>query len=393
MQIVLKLNEVKIQSYSYILFILYSVFSFSCKTDHSNTEFSENVLITDSLDYARGFSIQKKNDYTLVTIKNPWQGAENIEYKFVLVKDGEKVPSLNDNIKVIRTPVKKVICLSTTHIAFIDVLEETSSIVAVSGKNYVNNPKIEERIKKNDIYDVGYDNSLNYELITSLEPDLVITYGVGGHVAGYNQKLNDLGINTLIIAEYLENDPLGKLEWIKLMGELYNKREDANEYFDRVKAAYNKLRGLTEDVKKKPKVLFGLPWKDTWHVPGGNSYLAKMVEDAGGDYIWKNNPSRESLPFDIESIFAKASDATVWLNTGTANSKNDIVKVDERFKQFRPFQQSAIYNNNLRMNKFGGIDYWETGLVEPNIILKDMIKIFHPDLLPEHKLVYYKIIE
>lgn len=377
----------------YICFILSVVIFFSCNTDNSKSTLTENEFIADSLDYAKGFSIKEKENCKLVTIKNPWQGAENIEYGFALVNAKDDLPLLDKHIKIIRTPVKKVICLSTTHIAFIDVLKETSRIVAVSGKNYVNNPKIEERIKQNDMHDVGYDNSLNYELIASLEPDLVITYGVGGHVAGYNQKLNDLGINTLIIAEYLENDPLGKLEWIKLMGELYNKRQVADDYFDSVKTAYNKLKGLTANVKDKPTVLFGLPWKDTWHVPGGDSYLAKMVKDAGGEYIWKYNSSRESLPFDIESIFAKASEVMVWLNTGTANNKNDIIKVDERFKQFKPFYQSAIYNNNLRVNQFGGIDYWETGLVEPHIILKDMIKIFHPDLLPEHKLVYYKVIQ
>lgn len=375
------------------MFVLFIVGFYACKTEKTESGTSKNEFITDSLDYAKGFLIQKNDNYTIVTIKNPWQGAENIEYRFALVKEDDEVPALNDHIKIIRTPVKKVICLSTTHIAFIDVLNETNSIVAVSGKNYVNNPEIVGRIERNDMYDVGYDNSLNYELIASLEPDLVITYGVGGHVAGYNQKLNDLGINTLIIAEYLENDPLGKLEWIKLMGELYNKREDANDYFDTVTTAYNKLKGLTKNVKWKPKVLFGLPWKDTWHVPGGNSYLAKMVEDAGGEYIWKNNPSRESLPFDIESIFAKASEADVWLNTGTAHNKNDIVKVDERFKQFKPLHQSVIFNNNRRVNQFGGNDYWETGLIEPHVILKDMIKIFHPDLMPEHKLVYYKIIQ
>lgn len=375
------------------MFILFTAGVYSCKTENSEAGISKNEFITDSLDYAKGFLIQKKDDYTLVTIKNPWQGAENIEYAFALVKKGDKIPALNNHIKVIRTPVKKVICLSTTHIAFIDVLKETNSIVAVSGKNYVNNSKIVNRIEQNDMCDVGYDNSLNYELIASLKPDLVITYGVGGHVAGYNQKLNDLGINTLIIAEYLENDPLGKLEWIKLMGELYNKRQVADDYFDRVKRAYNKLKSLTADVKEKPKVLFGLPWKDTWHVPGGNSYLAKMVEDAGGEYIWKNNLSRESLPFDIESIFAKASEATVWLNIGTAQNKKDIVKVDERFKLFKPLHQSAIFNNNRRVNQFGGNDYWETGLTEPHIILKDMIKIFHPDIIPEHTLVYYKVIE
>ena len=376
------------------LFIIFSLLGiFSCKYDNNVRNEKTNTIISDSLDYAKGFSITEKDHYKLVTIKNPWQKAENIEYKYALVGQEDKLPQLDENIDIIRTPIEKVVCLSTTHIAFLDVLGETESIVAVSGKNYVNNLKVRDRIEKNEVYDVGYDNSLNYELIVSLEPDLVITYGVGGTIAGINQKLNDLGIKTIIVAEYLENDPLGKLEWIKLMGEFYGKREQADQYFNNVKKEYNELTDLTDSMVYKPKVLFGLPWKDVWHVPGGNSYLAKMVKDAGGEYIWKENESRESLPFGIESIFAQASDANIWLNTGTVNSKEDILKVDERFKDFKPFTQSKIYNNNLRVNQYGGNDYWETGLVEPHVILKDMIKIFHPEVMPQYDLVYYKNIQ
>lgn len=378
--------------YSFLV-VLFFIYSCSNKSEPRLNN-DENVSFDKiNLRYAKGFTIEKKDNCKFVTIKNPWQGAENVEYKYALINKNEKNPKLPENYKIIRTPINKIICLSTTHIAFIDILEETESIVAVSGTDYVNNSKIRKRIDNNKVLDIGYDNNLNYELIISLEPDLVITYGVGGHVAGYNQKLNDLGIQTMIIAEYLEDDPLGKLEWIKLIGLFYDKEEQANKYFNRAMREYNKLLGLTEQIDNKPKVLFGLPWKDVWYVPGGKSFMAKMVKDAGGDYIWKSNESRESLPFGIESIFANASDAEVWINTGSVNEKSDILKVDERFKSFEPFKNGKIYNNNLRINQFGGNDYWETGLVEPHVLLKDMIKIFHPNILPNHQLVYYKVIE
>ncbi|MCK5171696.1 MAG: ABC transporter substrate-binding protein [Bacteroidales bacterium] len=378
----------------YSLLVLFFIISSCSNKSESRLNNDENVSFNKiNLKYAKGFTIEKKDDYKFVTIKNPWQGAEDVEYKYALVNKNKKNPKLPGNYKIIRTPINRVICLSTTHIAFIDVLEETESIVAISGTDYVNNSKIRKKIDNNKVLDIGYDNSLNYELIISLEPDLVITYGVGGHVAGYNQKLNDLGIQTMIIAEYLEDDPLGKLEWIKLMAAFYNKEELAQDYFNRTKDEYNKLLVLTEQIDNKPKVLFGLPWKDAWFVPGGKSFMAKMVKDAGGDYIWKMNESRESLPFGIESVFANASDAEVWINTGSINEKSDILKIDERFNSFEPFKNGKIYNNNLRINQFGGNDYWETGLIEPHVILKDMIKIFHPNILPNHQLVYYKIIE
>jgi iron complex transport system substrate-binding protein len=265
--------------------------------------------------------------------------------------------------------------------------------VAISGANYVNNNIIRSKIDNNEVFDIGYDNSLNYELIVSLNPDLVLTYGIGGEIASYNQKLNDLGIQTMVLAEYLENEPLGKLEWIKLLAALYEKDKLASNYYNNAKQEYIKLQDLTKHVINKPKVLFGLPWKDVWYVPGGESYLAKMVEDAGGDYLWKLSDSRESLPFDLESVFLNAKNTDVWLNTGSINNKMDILKIDERFDSFEPYKMAEIFNNNLITNESGGNDYWESGLVNPQLVLKDLIKIFHPEILPNHKLVYYKKIK
>jgi len=366
----------------------------SCKDKKTSNSRRHSVdQKVDSLKYAEGFSITEEDGYKLVTIRNPWQGADNVEYKYAVTEPGSSDPTVDNKTVVIKTPIKKVVCLSTTHIAFLDVLNETKSVVAVSGTKYVNNEELRKKINRKEVYDVGYDSNLNYEIIASLNPDLVITYGVGGQVAGYNQKLNDLGIQTIIIAEYLENHPLGKLEWIKLLGEFYGKRKQADVYFETIEKEYHSLIQLTDSTKNKPKVLFGLPWKDVWHVPGGESYLARMVKDAGGNYIWSNNDSHESLPFGAEAIFAQASDAEVWLNTGSVNSKEDILKIDERLINFKPFHESKIYNNNLRVNGYGGHDYWEKGLVQPHIILKDMIHIIHPEILPEHELEYYKKIQ
>lgn len=379
--------RIKLLSFVIVLFIL------ACSSKNQGVD---NVANTDkkkgSLGYAKGFEIEYIENYKLLTIHDPWQGAKKVVYKYLLVNKGDSIPDIESDC-IIKTPVERVICLSTTHIAFIDIINETKSIYGVSGKDYVNNSNIRKRIENNEVFDIGFDNSLNYELIVSLNPDLVITYGIGSQVAGYNQKLNDLGIKTVINAEYLENHPLGKLEWVKFIAAFYNKDKQANEYFEKIEKEYLNLLALTDTIVNKPSVLFGMPWKDSWYVPGGNSFLAKMVADAGGEYIWKDNESRESTPFNIESMFALASKANVWLNTGSVNNKPDIIKTDPRFKDFKPFNESEIYNNNKLINALGGNDYWETGLVEPHIVLKDMIKIFHPELLPEHELVYYKLIE
>lgn len=379
-----------VMKYIYLItFLLIIVFNSCISKSESISENMQKAELT----YAKGFTIKYNNEFKLITVFNPWQGANSIKYQYALVNEGVNTDQLNKNWIVINTPIKRVVCLSTTHIAFLDAINETNSIVGISGLNHVNNQKIRKKIEANEIPDVGYDNSLNYELIASLNPDLVITYGIGSQVASYNQKLNDLGIKTIINAEYLENHPLGKLEWIKFMAAFYNKDKEAKEYFDDINQKYNDLLALTINVDYKPTVLFGLPWKDVWYVPGGNSYLAKMVDHAGGTYIWNDNESRESLPYDIESIFSLAKDAEIWLNTGTVNSKDEILKIDERFQEFQPFISSKIFNNNKIVNDFGGMDYWESGLTNPHIVLKDMIKMIHPDLLDKHELVYYKRID
>ena len=371
------------------------IFFISCNVssdkNHQNISIEKRLSVCE-IKYAQGFKIEYFNNFKLITIKDPWQGANNVEFRYALADNLDSLPELPNDIVKIKTPVGKVVCLSTTHIAFIDALKRINTINGISGHKFVYNHLVREALEANKIVDVGYDNSLNYELLAKINPDLVTTYGIGSQVASYNQRMNELGIKTIIIAEYLENHPLGKLEWIKLVAAFYDMDDFAANYFDNIEKQYLELVTISRKSDYKPTVLFGLPWKEVWYVPGGNSYLAKLVEDAGGNYIWKNNKSRESLTYNFESIFSKASKAEVWLNTGTVNKIEEIIEMDERFKKFNPLTSAKIYNNNAKVNVYGGIDYWESGIVNPHVILKDMIAIFNPELIPDYELVYYKAI-
>jgi iron complex transport system substrate-binding protein len=163
----------------------------------------------------------------------------------------------------------------------------------------------------------------------------------------------------------------------------------ASQKFDSIEAQYNHLLEVSATVEQKPRVLSSLPWKDTWYVPGGRSYFARLIKDAGGDYIWKENKSHESIPLAIEEVIAKGSDADIWINTGTAKYKVDILGKDERLKSIQAYQNNKVYNNNARQNSAGGNAFWETGIVKPHVLLKDLIEIFHPELL-NHDLYYYQ---
>lgn len=342
--------------------------------------------------WAKGFRIEKvgkEKQPTRLTVFNPWEKAAGISYDYYLINKETIVPDSLENKRVIKTPVERVICLSTTHLAFLDVLDETEAVVGISGSHYISNPEIRNRMQQEKVPDVGYGQQLNYELIVHLKPELVMVYGVGSEVTSYTRKLEELGIPVVMIGEYLEESPLGKAEWIKFVGALFEKEVVAEEYFSHVEDEYRRLKKYIAGVSEKPVVLVGSPYKDAWWIPGGKSYLANLIKDAGGDYLGSNNSSHESYVISFENALAWGGKADVWMNMSNLATKEEILTADDRFKKLGVFNRGKIYNNIKRLSESGGNDFWESGTVNPHLVLRDMIMIFHPGLI-EEELVYYK---
>lgn len=371
--------------------LVFLIFFQSCKDNRgsrlkSGTTRSKKTEIK----YAKGFDIEDYDSYRMIRIYDPWQKLDGKSINYLLVNKDSALPeSVQYDIRI-DIPVHRIICMSTTHVAMIGALGKLETIKGISGKQYINNERIINGIMEGKIKDVGYEQNLNYELILSLKPDLIIMYGVTGEVTGILNRLTSLGIPVMLNAEYLETLPLAKMEWIKLIACLYNELKLATDIFHEAETKYNELASLTEGIDTKPEVLSGLPWKNTWWIPGGQSFAAAFIKDAGGEYIWKDDSSREAIPLDIETVYDCASRADIWINSGDAQTLNDILNTDQRLQVFRPFIEKRIYNNNARLNPSGGNDYWESGVINPHIILKDLIHIFHPEVLPDHQLVYYK---
>jgi iron complex transport system substrate-binding protein len=349
-----------------------------------------DTLSEKKLNYARGFEIRESGNMISLCVKNPWQQAENITYNYWLGKaskpDDEAIP---EN-RYFTVPVKKVVCLSSTFIGFIELLGREYTIRGVSGKRYVTCASLLNRIASGEVPDVGYDENLNYEKLVALQPDVVFLYGVTGSVSAVIARLDELGIRSAVIAEYLEETPLARMEWIRYIGAFYDLSEEAGICFDSVETRYNKLAMLASGQHNSPVVMLGLPWSGTWYVSGGLSYMARLIHDAGGNYLWKELPYKESQPISPEKVFERAYNADFWLNTGDANSKADILKADNRLGQIKAFREDAIYNNNNLVNKWGGNAYFEQGVVEPDIILADIIAVLYPHLLPSHQKKYYR---
>jgi iron complex transport system substrate-binding protein len=338
---------------------------------------------------AVGFTLEGDRHARIIKVRNPWQSADKVEMTYIL-SDTLEASFFDGNQFHIKTPVQRVVCLSTTHIGFIGFLDRLHTIYGISGKNYVVNESVRHRINSGEVGDVGFDESLNYELIVKLKPDVVFAYGVSGAVTATVQKLNELGIPVVLIAEYLEEEPLAKLEWVKVFGAFYGLEKEASLKFDSVSASYRRMAEKASHISQKPSVLLGLPWSGTWYISGGKSYIARLVGDAGGTYLFSGLDFRDSRPLSLEKVYETALKADIWINAGDAGRLADIDAVDARFADLPVRREGLVYNNNKWMGSAGGNAFYETGVVEPDIILSDLISVFHPHLLPSHQLKYYK---
>jgi len=229
--------------------------------------------------------------------------------------------------------------------------------------------------------------------LLSLRPDIVIAYGITAEISGMVNRLEGLNIPVILNGDYLEDQPLGKTEWIRFLATFFGGETKADSIFRSVVSSYEKYRDLISDISEKPSVMTGLPWKDSWYIPGGESFAAAYIRDAGGTYLWEDLDSREAVPLDLEAIYARAASADLWINCGAAGTLAEISEADSRLNRFQPFHTGRVYNNNARINAAGGNDFWESGVMAPHLILADMISIFHPEVLPSHELVYYQRLE
>jgi iron complex transport system substrate-binding protein len=190
-------------------------------------------------------------------------------------------------------------------------------------------------------------------------------------------------------ADFVENEPLGHAEWVKFIAAFFNREAIATAIHTDVTAQYTALTERVRNTSERPTVLTNVPWQGTWYVPGGNGYTAQMLADAGATYLWSEDESTVTQQLSFETVYDQARDADFWINVPWNNVAEGLA-ADERFADFAALQQGQVYANNARVNEHGGNDYWENGVTHPHLLLADLIAIFHPDVLPEHDLIFYR---
>lgn len=339
---------------------------------------------------SKHFSIDSiaANTY-LLTVRKPFVGT-NREEKYCLYPKSEDPPKIEGITHFVPTPVDRVVISSTTHLGFLEAVKKGNTVVGASNLPLFYSSKFQERTSSGAIQSVGKAN-LNQEQLIQLNSDVIFSYAIdAGGMKEVNQ-LRKLGQKVIVIAEYMEQAPLKKAEWIKFFALFFNKQaiHEADSHYFAIKEAYNKLEKIAQNTDRSPNVMIGYPWKGNWYVSGGNSFQAAYFKAANVNYIWSDLEQEGSVPLATETVINDALEADYWINCGNKQQLNSIIEGDERFKAFKAYQQHNVYNNYNRSNAFGANDYWESGVVRPDLILSDLIKIMHPDLLKEHSLVYY----
>jgi len=340
--------------------------------------------------YAQGFGVTYHKHYKLVTINPPFRGAKSA-VRYLLIQCGTPIPQDVSADQIVELPVRSQIVLSTTHIPHLERLKVLDRLVGIADLALVYSADVRERVAQHKIKEIAKGGQLNTEEVIRLNPDLITTFAIGNSTVDTYPKLTELGLKVVLNAEYLENSPLGRAEWLKFTALFFNQEELADQEFNKIEAKYKAIATLAQNVKQRPTVITGLNFQGTWHVAGGNSYTAKFLQDAGANYLWSDNNQTGAIPLSFEAVFAKGSNADFWLpNASMWLSLADITNSDPRYAEFLAFRNRQIFNNTHRRRADGANDFWESGTLNPDLILADLVKIFHPALLPNHNLFYFQ---
>ena len=342
------------------------------------------------VDYAKNFTIEEYANYKLLTVSNAYRNASSV-YRYALVESGATLPDdLPRDAVVIRTPVQRVVIMETVYVGYLDALGQLDQICGAASASYINHPKVIHGVESGDIQHIQSGQKLNIERLLLLQPDLILTTNIGEGQMDVSPQLQRAGLPVVLTADYMEHHPLARTEWLKFLAAFFETEDRSDEIFNSIKTQYTGLLDKTKGIDERPSVFCGAPYSGSWHVPGGDSFIARAIQDAGAHYLWADDPSRGSLPLDTERVFLRAAEADYWIHPSHYRSLSELFNADPRFAKFGAAQISQVFNNTRQVSKNGGNNIWERGIVHPEEVLADLIKIFHPDLLPEHELIYYE---
>ena len=369
----------KYRLYALILFLSLSVTT----CDQPKKEVIPNNTYDESktsIKYAKGFDIQTYKGYTKLIIKSPYPDAKQYQ-EFILVSD-KKFDF--DGSNKIYVPVKKLVATSTTHIPMIEILDETNSLIGFPTTDYISSQKTLKRVKNGMVKDLGNEQDFNTEVLISIQPEVMVAFSMGKSGKLY-QNIEKNGIPVIFNGDWLEDSPLGRAEWIKFFGALFDKNREADSIFKAIELEYLEAKKIALQAKNKPTIMSGVLYKDKWNLPAGESFTAQLYKDANTNYLWKTSEGQGSLILSFESVFEKAKQADYWIGSGYYTTLDELEAANMHYQEFKTFKTRQIYSFSKRRSDNGGVEYFEFGPLKPHVVLKDLIKVVHPELLPEYE--------
>ncbi len=323
-----------------------------------------------------------------VAVQVPWRPPGD-PLHFLLIPRGAPVPAGFAGHRVVEVPVRSVVALSTTYLAHMESLGLLDTLVGLANFNHVCSPAVRQIIDQGRLAEVGENQTVNVELLIELDPELVLGYGIGVAEDDNHPALFEAGLDVVLTTEFLEPTPLARAEWIKFIALFFDREAEAEVLFSRMEQRYLELQGLARDAGSRPTVLLNADFQGVWYLPGGRSYMATLLHDAGASYIWDDDTTSTTAAYDAESVFERGARADFWLNPGQARSLDELLSLDRRYNFFDAVHHCKVYNCTARLGPGGGNDIWETGVANPHLVLADLVRIFHPGLLPDHELIWY----
>lgn len=292
------------------------------------------------------------------------------------------------DFKKSQIPFKKVVLLNASMAGYISELGAEDVIVGVSSPEYIFSEKIQRKIKEGSIQNVGNEQKYDVEKIISLQPDVIFT----NHVASFDntyELLKNNGIQIIFLDEYMEQKPLEKTAYLKLFGKLLGMDQKAEAEYAEIEKNYNELKQLALKSADKPLVLANEMYGDVWYLPGGKTSVANYISDANAQYILKDNNEEKAVTMSFEEVFSTAKGVKYWVNAGSHTSKKEMLNMNPFYSKLDVFNKGYVYGIAGR-EKEKANDFFESGIVRADRVLKDYIKIFHPELLPDYQLTYMK---
>lgn len=357
----------------------------ACQGNSNQASDTKNLSSGDTVNliYAEGFDIINHQSYKEVIVHDPWTASQSLAKYYLVQSDTVIVP--DDGQKLI-LPLKSIAATSVTHFEFLSLLGVLNLVNGICSPELVFNESIRNNIQNGTIENLGDAFNINLEKTLRLNPGIVMMSGFKQDDP-YAKRVLQAGINVVYNNEWMESSLLARAEWIKFVAVFFDKEKEADSIFTEVNNQYLKIKEMAKSAKTKPSILTGSNFRGTWYMPGGDSFMAHLFYDAGGSYFYADDSSKGSLPLNIESVINNFAHTDVWLNCNFS-SINELVQTDKKHELFKPVKTNRVYNFNKRMMPSGANDYWESAIARPDLLLRDVISVLHPELMPDYETFY-----